>query len=108
MIICTAFQAMLLSEATGSVAWRGAGKEAHVFGRPACAVIPKALKESAAAVSVGCMGARTFAGIAEHEMIVAIPCDRLAGMSEEAARVLRANAEMRLFYEDKKSRFPAV
>ncbi|MGH9407763.1 MAG: DUF169 domain-containing protein [Terriglobia bacterium] len=107
MIICTPFQAMLLSEATGSFAWKGAGKEAHLFGRPACAVIPSALKESAPAASLGCMGARTFAGIAESEMIVAIPAVKLGDLTGASAQILRANSEMRRFYETKRSQFDA-
>jgi uncharacterized protein (DUF169 family) len=108
LIICTPFQAMLLSEATGATAWRGAGTEMHVFGRPACAVIPRAMKDSAASVSLGCMGARTFADIRDGEVLVAIPLNNLSGLPDESIRVLRANADMRRYYRDRKSKFAAV
>ncbi|MGH9402077.1 MAG: DUF169 domain-containing protein [Terriglobia bacterium] len=108
MIICKPFQAMLISEATGASAWQGAGKESHIFGRPACAVIPSALKESATAASLGCMGARTFAGIEDGEMIVAIPLDGITALSEESLKILNANAEMQNFYKDRKAQFAAV
>lgn len=108
LILCTPFQAMLLSEAAGAVEWRGAGKESHIFGRPACAVIPSALKDTATSASLACIGARTFAGIAESEMIVAVPAEGLAKLEEGSPAILRANAEMRKFYQSHKSRFAAV
>ncbi|MGH9378807.1 MAG: DUF169 domain-containing protein, partial [Terriglobia bacterium] len=83
-------------------------KESHIFGRPACAVIPSALKESATAASLGCMGARTFAGIEDGEMIVAIPLDGITALSEESLKILNANAEMQNFYKDRKAQFAAV
>lgn len=108
MVFCTPFQAMLISEAAGAVAWRGEGKEAHIFGRPACAVIPSALKDEAASASLACMGARTFAGIAESELIIAIPAGRLQILEGEASHILRANGDMRKFYEGHQSRFQSA
>ncbi|MGH9470679.1 MAG: DUF169 domain-containing protein [Terriglobia bacterium] len=108
LIVCSPFQAMLISEAVGTVEWRGAGKEAHLFGRPACAVIPSALQEEAASASVGCMGARTFAGIEEDELLIAVPLSRLADAEQRLAAILSANAEMRDFYAGHKARFTAV
>lgn len=105
MVFCTPFQAMLLSEAAGTVAWRGAGKEAHIFGRPACAVIPSALQDAAVSASLACMGARTFAGLAESELIIAIPAGRLEKLEGEASIILQANCDMRKFYDGHKARF---
>jgi uncharacterized protein (DUF169 family) len=108
MMICTPSQAMLFSEATGAAAWRGPGTETHVFGRPACAVIPRALNDSGIAVSLGCMGARTFAGIEDHELMVAVPADRLARMGHQLDTVLTANKEMRKYYAGRKSQYAPV
>ncbi len=108
LMICSPFQAMLLSEAVGAMVWRGAGKETHLFGRPACAVIPSALKDGAASASLGCMGARTFADIQESELLVAIPSNCLAEAGQKLAVILGANREMRNFYATNKSRFAAV
>ncbi|MGH9327126.1 MAG: DUF169 domain-containing protein [Terriglobia bacterium] len=108
LIICSPFQAMLLSEAAGAMVWRGGGKEMHLFGRPACAVIPSALQDAAASASLGCMGARTFAGIQEHELLVAIPSSCLAETAQKLAVMLVANAEMKSFYSSHKSRFESV
>jgi uncharacterized protein (DUF169 family) len=108
MMICTPSQAMVFSEAAGDVAWRGPGTETRVFGRPACAVVPRALTDSATAVSLGCAGARAFAGIQEHELLVAIPADRLAKTRDRLGTVLAANKEMRKYYEDRKSQYAPV
>ncbi len=108
MMICTPFQAMLFSEATGDIAWRGERSEAHVFGRPACAVIPRSLKDSATSTSLGCMGARTFAGIQEHELLVAIPASRLAKAQPGISAILAANSEMRAYYQEHRSRYAPV
>jgi uncharacterized protein (DUF169 family) len=105
MMICTPFQAMLFSEAAGDIAWRGEGREARVSGRPACAVIPRALKDSATSASLGCMGARTFAGIQEHELLVTIPANRLAEVQPRVSAILTANSEMHKYYEDRKSQY---
>lgn len=105
MAVCTPFQAMLLSEAAGTITWRGAGREARVFGRPACAVIPSALKESATSASLGCMGARTFAGIQENELLVAIPAAQLPEAGRKLSIILSANSEMRKFYQGRQSQF---
>jgi uncharacterized protein (DUF169 family) len=108
LFICTPFQAMLLSEATGAVVWRGAGKEARTYGRPACAVIPSAIQNSAASVSLGCMGARTFAGIQSHELLIAIPSGALAESEQKLSVILKANAEMKNFYKARESQFPSA
>ncbi|MGH9448735.1 MAG: DUF169 domain-containing protein [Terriglobia bacterium] len=108
MMICTPFQAMLFSEAAGDIAWRGEGREAHIFGRPACAVIPRALKDSATSASLGCMGARTFAGIQENELLVVIPAERLAEAQPRIAAILTANSEMQKYYQEHKSRYAPV
>ncbi|HEX5482697.1 MAG TPA: DUF169 domain-containing protein [Terriglobia bacterium] len=108
LLVSTPFQAMLLSEAAGAIAWRGAGREAHIFGRPACAVIPSALKDSAASASLGCMGARTFAGIDENELLVAIPAARLPEAGQKLSVILSANSEMRKFYRGHQSQFAPV
>lgn len=108
MVICSPFQAMLLSEAVGAVAWQGTDNAAHLFGRPACAVIPSAMQDNATSASVGCMGARTFAEIGEDQLLVAIPAARLEDAERQLDVIAGANDEMRAFYANHKSRFAAV
>ena len=104
LVICSAYQAMLLCEITGATAWQG--KEgAHMFGRPACAVIPRALSEESPAASLACKGARTFAGIEDGELLVAIPGSRLQEAEVRLSAVLGANAEMQRYYDSRKAQF---
>jgi uncharacterized protein (DUF169 family) len=108
MMICQPFQAMLFSEAARDIAWRGPGTEERAFGRPACAVIPRALKDFATSVSLGCMGARTFAGLNDSDLLVAIPAERLGEAEHRICTILKANAEMRTFYAEHKSHYAPV
>ncbi len=107
LLIASPFQAMLISEATGGAAWEG-GTPAAILGRPACAVIPSALKENAVASSYACMGARTFAGIGEGELIQAIPAAVLPRLADQLPKILAANAAMKEYYAERKARFAQV
>lgn len=104
LFVATPYQAMLISEMTGSVEW-SAQATGRVHGRPACAVIPSALSAGASSVSVGCTGARTFAEIRENEMLVAVPAPRLPALAERLPIILRANASMKDYYREQASRF---
>jgi uncharacterized protein (DUF169 family) len=104
LLICTPYQAMLISEATGAVAWEG-GTPAPVLGRPACALIPSAMNRGAATSSMACAGARTFAGIGKHELLHAIPASRLPQLEQRLPTILAANAGMKDFYEARKAQF---
>ncbi|MGH9354857.1 MAG: DUF169 domain-containing protein [Terriglobia bacterium] len=104
LMICSAYQAMILSEVTGATAWEG--KEgAHIFGRPACGVIPRALSEGSLTTSLACKGARTFAAIEDSELIVAIPASRLQEVEVRVSAILKANAEMQRYYDGRKAQF---
>jgi len=105
LMICSPYQAMLLSEVTGAVAWQGPERDAHIFGRPACAVIPRALSEGSLAASFGCKGARTFAGIGDNDLLVAIPGSRLQDAEVRLSAILTANAEMQRYYDGRTAQF---
>ncbi len=107
LLIVTPFQAMLVSEATGGAAWEG-GTPSAILGRPACAVIPSALNRNVAASSYACMGARTFAGIGEQELLQAVPSAVLPRLAEQLPKILAANAAMKEYYAAKKAQFAQV
>ncbi len=107
LLIATPYQAMLISEASGAVAWKGAAPTA-ALGRPACAVLPAALASSSAALSVGCMGARTFGGIGESEMLFAIPGTALANLESHLPILMGANVAMKEYYDAKRAQFGAA
>jgi uncharacterized protein (DUF169 family) len=104
LLVCTPFQAMLISEIAGAVSWSG-DAAGRVHGRPACAVIPSALASGLTSLSVGCMGARTFAEIREGELLVAVPGTSLPQLAERLPVILGANASMKDYYVEQSARF---
>ncbi len=97
----TPAQAMILQEATGEITW-SLGTEAGLFGRPACAVLPKSLERNRPALSLGCTGMRTFTEIAENRMLLAIPAVILPPLEQKLQKAVSANRRMKALYLQKK------
>ena len=98
--------AMLIYE---SALRSGAGAAlANTLGRPACAVVPLANKTGLASLSLGCMGNRTFTGLAEEELYVCIPSKHWDGLVARLTEIGRANSEMKQFYRSQQARFAAT
>ncbi len=104
LLVCTPFQAMMISEVTGAVSWTGEAA-GRFYGRPACAVIPSAIATGASSISVGCMGARTFAALREEDVLVAVPAPALATLAERLPIILKANDGMKDYYAEQQARF---
>ena len=84
----------------------GAGPAlANALGRPACAVLPLAMKTGAASLSLGCIGNRTFTGLPEEELYVCIPGAHWPNMVSKLDEIARANAEMQRRYRDHQAQF---
>jgi uncharacterized protein (DUF169 family) len=94
-------QAMIWSEASGGADW-SCGTPTAVFGRPACAAIPSALGGAQPAISLGCIGMRTFTGIGEDRLLAVIPGERLEAFAEALGKVRTVNDAMQEFYEGRK------
>lgn len=92
----TAKQAMLLGEASGSASWTA--DPTTTTGRPGCAVLPRAMNSNEPAMSLGCIGMRTFTGIPDHLMAVAVPGPVLAGFVATVERLAASNDSMRRVY----------
>ena len=107
LLICSPLQAMMISEASGVASW-GTGHESRTLGRPACAVIPASLKTNDTTVSMACMGARTFAGIKDEEVLISIPARALVELQNRLPIILDANAGMKTFYETHKGNFTSA
>ena len=96
--------AMLLYEASLRA---GAGDAlASVMGRPGCAVLPLARKTGRAALSFGCKGNRTFTGLPDDELYLAIPGEYWKAVSARLNEIVLANAAMEQHYRDRQARFP--
>ena len=97
-------QAMLISEAIGNMNWlQGGGQSA--FGRPTCAVIPRTLQTGQTSMSFGCVGARTYTGLASSELVLTIPAANLAGLVERLQITVAANEALAPFHEQQKATF---
>ena len=98
-------QAMLLYEA--SVKSGAAAALTNALGRPACAVLPLTTLSGQTSISLGCKGNRTFTGLPDGEMYMAIPATKLEGIIEKLRETEAANKGMADYYEAKKERFNA-
>ena len=73
------------------------------LGRPACAVMPMAINTGAAALSFGCKGNRTFTGLPETELYLAIPGTKWDAVAETLRTITGANATMEAHYRQHES-----
>ncbi|MES1262134.1 MAG: hypothetical protein ABUS49_10395, partial [Acidobacteriota bacterium] len=89
--------AMLLYEAAVRA---GAGDAlTQTLGRPGCAVLPLAVKTGVSAVSFGCKGNRTFTGLPEEELYLAVPGAKWDAVVAAATEVVSANCTMEEHYK---------
>ena len=99
-------QAMLLYEAALKA---GAGAAlTHSLGRPACAVLPLTTSSGQTSISLGCKGNRTFTGLPDEHLYVAIPGDKWAAVLDRLAETDDANAAMASYYTEKKKQFASA
>lgn len=99
-------QAMLVAEALGNLSWLQSGQSA--FGRPTCAVIPRALKTGAASMSFGCVGARTYISLTPGEVVLTLPASEFADLVERLGVIVAANNALAPFHQSQKAKFNAV
>ena len=96
LITATPTQAMLIYEAALRA---GVGTVlTNLMGRPSCAVLPFAISSASAAVSLGCTGNRTFTGLQDDELYVAIPGAKWEDFKVRLAEIVAANEHMSLYY----------
>ena len=96
-------QAMLIYEAAIKA---GAGSAlTYALGRPACAVLPLTTAKGQTSISLGCKGNRTFTGLPDEEMYVAIPGDKWDVVIEKLTETHAANLAMEKCYLSRKTQF---
>jgi uncharacterized protein (DUF169 family) len=96
-------QAMLLYEAALKA---GAGEPLlKALGRPACAVLPLARNADDAAISLGCMGNRTYTGLPASEMYLCVPGAKWEAVVAEMATVLAANRAIGNYNRERQTQF---
>jgi uncharacterized protein (DUF169 family) len=99
-------QAMLVAEAQGNLNWLQEGGQA-AFGRPTCAVIPRALRTGLTSMSFGCVGARTYTGLTPGELVLTLPAAQFASLVERLEVTVSANAALAPFHQGQKEKFSA-
>jgi uncharacterized protein (DUF169 family) len=99
LFACRPSAAMLLNEAAVRA---GASASVPTLGRPTCVAIPVAVTMGATA-ELGCIGNRTYTGISEDEMYVAIPGPKLAAVSDALTTILSANSAVAQFASSRRS-----
>ncbi len=97
LIAATPGSAMLIYEAAVRA---GAGNAlTQTLGRPGCAVLPLSTGTGLSALSFGCKGNRTFTGLPEQELYLAIPGAKWAAVVAAATDILAANCTMGAHYQ---------
>jgi uncharacterized protein (DUF169 family) len=96
-------QAMLIYEA--AIKAGASTGLTNALGRPACAVLPLTIATGQASLSLGCRGNRTFTGIGNDEMYVAIPGNKWAEVVSSVADTCTADATMTAHYSAHKAAF---
>jgi uncharacterized protein (DUF169 family) len=99
-------QAMLVAEALGNLSWLQSGQSA--FGRPTCAVIPRAIKTGAASMSFGCVGARTYINLTPGEVVLTLSASEFAGLVERLEVIVNANNALAPYHQSQKERFSVL
>jgi uncharacterized protein (DUF169 family) len=89
---------MLLEEAAVRV---GVAAPLPMLGRPTCMAIPAALAQGTVA-SAGCIGNRTYTGLGDDELYVAVPGRDLLRIAEEVETVAAANQKMAEYHRERR------
>jgi uncharacterized protein (DUF169 family) len=92
------FQMMLTCEAIGETQMKLAGK-------PGCNAWPTAINAATHVLSVGCIGARTYAGIGPDKVMLTLPASSLEAFLGDLEQTVRANTRLAEFHREKKNSY---
>ena len=107
LVIATPHRAMILGEASEAVALREA-PALPAMGRPACAAVAWSANQGLPALSLGCIGARTYVDVPEDRAIVVVPGAELDRVIGRLTSLTRANDTLERYHRQKKARYGAV
>ncbi len=71
------------------------------MGRPACAVLPRALDSSSAVASVGCIGNRVHTELGHDELYLGVPGSAMNATLAQLDVVVMANEELETFHRQR-------
>jgi uncharacterized protein (DUF169 family) len=104
LCILDTHQAMLIAEAIGNTNWLQEGGQS-AFGRPTCAIIPRALRTGATSMSFGCVGTRTYTGLTPGELVLTMPAPEFTHLIERLETIVAANNALAPFHRGQKEKF---
>lgn len=105
LIWVNARQAMQCNEAMGTAAWTTGFPV--TTGRPGCAALPLAITEGSPALSLGCAGMRTFTGVGDDRLLLAIPGAFLPSFVDSLEEVIGLNTQLTGYYQSERDRLAA-
>jgi len=97
-------QIMLVAEAAMAAGLPGGS----AMGRPACAVIPEAMRAARGATSLGCIGNRVYTALADDELYFAIPGARIGEVVDRLAVIAHANRELEAYRRGRLAAHPVA
>jgi uncharacterized protein (DUF169 family) len=77
----------------------GIGHDGATLGRPACAMIPEAMRSAQGNTSLGCIGNRVYTGLGDAELYFTIPGVKLGEVVDKLATIVHANRELQKYHE---------
>jgi uncharacterized protein (DUF169 family) len=95
----TARQIMLVAEAARAA---GIGQEGPALGRPACSMIPEAMRGARGNTSLGCIGNRVYTGLGDDELYFTVPGSRVADLVARLETIVHANGELERYHEGRR------
>ena len=107
LAIVTPAQGMVLAEASDSVTLREQ-PGLPTMGRPACAAVAWTQNTGTVAMSLGCIGARTYVEVPDDRAIVVIPGAALDDVADRLGRLAQANRDLAAFHQKKKADYAAA
>jgi uncharacterized protein (DUF169 family) len=89
-------QIMLVAEAARAA---GVGHDGPTLGRPACSMIPEAMRAARGNTSLGCIGNRVYTGLSDGDLYFTIPGAALDRVVDKLATIAHANRELAHYHE---------
>lgn len=97
----TIIQAAVLQEVSGPLMWKN-NPQGAVFTRPSCSVLPIAMLHGKTAMSLGCIGMRTYTKMPAHLYLLAVPAAHLEQLELDLQKIEDPAGRM-AFYQEKLS-----
>jgi uncharacterized protein (DUF169 family) len=95
LVFANSQQGLIVAEAAGQLD-QGAPP---ALGRPACAIVPQAVRTGRAALSLGCCGARAYLDVLRDDVALwALPGHRLEEYAARIAELAKANSVLSRFH----------